>query len=99
MRDLVLTYSKIRVAINLHAWGPMFIVPFSFDDSKSNALLKEKHAKAEAFYNGVFYKDVSPIGYSFGNAVDTIGYTANGEASDWMLGERGIYAISPEIGT
>ena len=25
-------------------------------------------------------------------------YTANGEASDWMLGERGIFAISPELG-
>ena len=51
-------------------------------------------------YNNIFYKDVSPIvGYSFGNGAITIGYTANGEASDWMLGERGIYAISPEIGT
>ena len=26
-------------------------------------------------------------------------YPANGEASDWMLGKRGIYAMSPELGT
>lgn len=26
-------------------------------------------------------------------------YPANGEASDWMLGNRGIYAMSPELGT
>ncbi len=26
-------------------------------------------------------------------------YTANGEASDYMLAEKGIYAISPELGT
>eukprot|EP00353_Schmidingerella_taraikaensis_P019025 CAMPEP_0185621200 /NCGR_PEP_ID=MMETSP0436-20130131/56495_1 /TAXON_ID=626734 ORGANISM="Favella taraikaensis, Strain Fe Narragansett Bay" /NCGR_SAMPLE_ID=MMETSP0436 /ASSEMBLY_ACC=CAM_ASM_000390 /LENGTH=70 /DNA_ID=CAMNT_0028262221 /DNA_START=482 /DNA_END=694 /DNA_ORIENTATION=- len=28
----------------------------------------------------------------------TIGYTANGEASDWMLHELGIFALSPELG-
>jgi len=26
-------------------------------------------------------------------------YPANGEASDWMLGKLGIYAMSPELGT
>ncbi len=26
-------------------------------------------------------------------------YTANGEASDWMLSEHGVYAMSPEIGS
>ena len=33
-----------------------------------------------------------------GNAMQTIQYKANGEASDWMLGELGIYAVSAEIG-
>ncbi len=26
-------------------------------------------------------------------------YPANGSASDWMLGVRGIYAMTPELGT
>jgi len=26
-------------------------------------------------------------------------YEVNGEASDWMLGSRGIYAMSPELST
>ena len=26
-------------------------------------------------------------------------YSANGEASDWMLAKHGIYALSPELGT
>lgn len=38
------------------------------------------------------------LGYIQGNGATTIGYTANGEASDWMLHELGIYALSPEIG-
>lgn len=39
-----------------------------------------------------------PPGYIEGNGTSTIGYTANGEASDWMLHELGIYAMSPELG-
>jgi hypothetical protein len=34
----------------------------------------------------------------FGNAEDTINYLANGEATDWMYGEKGIIAMSPELG-
>lgn len=34
-----------------------------------------------------------------GNGATTIGYTANGEASDWMLGRKSIYSFSPELGT
>lgn len=34
-----------------------------------------------------------------GNGMQTIGYSANGEASDWMLSTYGIYAMSPELGT
>jgi len=26
-------------------------------------------------------------------------YPANGEASDWMLGKHGIFALSPELGS
>ena len=28
----------------------------------------------------------------------TINYSANGEASDWMLGERKVISLSPELG-
>lgn len=34
----------------------------------------------------------------FGNAEDTIKYLANGEATDWIFGEKGIIAMSPELG-
>jgi hypothetical protein len=35
---------------------------------------------------------------SYGNAKNLVGYAANGEASDWMLHEKGIIVISPELG-
>lgn len=34
-----------------------------------------------------------------GNGRITVKYPANGEASDYMLKEHGIYAVSPELGT
>ena len=51
-----------------------------------------------------FYKDVAknsgiPKGNQEGNGHKMVKYPANGEASDWMLGNRGIYAMSPELGT
>ena len=40
-----------------------------------------------------------PLGNIEGNGFSTVDYPANGEASDWMLGEWGILAMSPELGT
>ena len=97
MRDFITKFHNIRVAVNLHAWGPLFITPFNFDSRRSNTLLHNEHAKAATFYANAF-EDAEPLGYSLGNGAITIGYTANGEASDWMLGARGVYAISPELG-
>lgn len=42
--------------------------------------------------------NLAELGYITGNGASTIAYTANGEASDWMLHELGIYALSPELG-
>ena len=60
-------------------------------------MLKSDYAQAEKFY----VKMADSIGldssYRIGNAMKTIGYRANGEASDWMLAERGIYAVSVEL--
>lgn len=41
----------------------------------------------------IFYK------YRRGNGPKTVGYEADGEASDWMLVKHGILAASPELGT
>ena len=46
----------------------------------------------------MFTSGLVPKGYIEGNGEATIGYTANGEASDWMLHELGIFALSPELG-
>jgi len=52
------------------------------------------------FYEN-FSKDVQKVspGANYGNAIEMVGYSTDGEASDWMFGEREIIAFSPELGS
>ena len=93
MRDFLIDHPEVKVALNFHAYGPLLIIPYNWDPGHGNRQLP---TKAQKFYQDV-YKKV-PKSYLLGNGVTTIGYTANGEASDWMLHELGIYAASPELG-
>ena len=34
-----------------------------------------------------------------GTGIETVAYTVNGEACDWMYGSEGIFAYTPEIGS
>lgn len=65
----------------------------------NNKRLREKNPKAYSFFSNIKEESSLEKSYVFGNGASTIGYTANGEASDWMLHELGIYALSPELGT
>ena len=52
----------------------------------------------------MFYQDIAlnsgiPQNNIEGNGFSTVNYPANGEASDWMFGQHGILAMSPELGT
>jgi hypothetical protein len=52
----------------------------------------------------VMYEDIRdnghlPQGMLFGNGMQTIKYTANGDATDWMATQNGMIAMSPELGT
>ena len=95
MRDYLDKLPNVKIALNFHAWGPLFITPYNWDARKTNPGLTKK---AAMFYRYVFEKAGVPHGYTLGNGAQTIHYTANGEASDWMLHEKGIYAMSPELG-
>jgi len=64
-------------------------------ERKQNFLQQHGNNNNKKFYllNFIFILFVS-----VGNAVNLIDYTANGEASDWMLGKLGIISLSPELG-
>ena len=98
MRDFVAFWTNIKLAINFHAYGNLHITPFNFDN-KQNINLMTQFAAAADFYKHVAQSGTLPAGSLQGNGAQTILYSANGEASDFMLANYGIYAVSHELGT
>jgi hypothetical protein len=94
----VTKWTNLKVVVNLHAYGNMLIVPFNYDTG-ANLHLRDKFPVVAEFYENLWHHGHHPKGSVMGNGAASINYTANGEASDWMLEERGIYAMSPELGT
>ena len=52
----------------------------------------------EKIYNEIHDGAEFPKHLAFGTAKTLLNYHANGEASDWILHETGIIALSPELG-
>jgi len=87
-------HSKIKVVLNLHAYGNLWIFPFNCYEDDTNY----RTPRITSIYNDFIENAKLPKNAKIGNAIKTVGYTANGEASDWLLGKYGIIAMSPEIG-
>jgi hypothetical protein len=97
MKKFIENSPQIVSAMNFHAYGDLWIYPYNYDPTKGNPALKNNISA----YN--IYKDFqknSPRDPSSkaGPATQAINYTANGEASDWMLHNHSIIALSPELG-
>jgi hypothetical protein len=98
IKNFVERHVNIKVAFNYHAWGNLFIMPFNYLTEDTPVLAKNYTAQFK-IYDEFIREAGLPKGNRAGNGKSTIGYTANGECSDWMLGEKGIIAFSPELGT
>jgi hypothetical protein len=98
VRGLVQRETRISSAMNFHSYGNLWIHPFNYMKTKEGypdnldpAIVNFYEAfKAKV---GVVSKGTS------GNAFATVGYSTDGEGSDWMLGEHNIIAFSPELGS
>lgn len=51
------------------------------------------------FYEEFKYEVAGVSAAKYGNAIETVDYSTDGEGSDWMLGEHKIVAFSPELGS
>lgn len=98
MKAFLEKWTNIKIALNFHAYGNLFIFPFNFDN-RENSLLVNNFTNASRFYNSIIKNAKLPPGNLAGNGAQSIQYTANGEASDYMLAAHGIFAMSPELGT
>lgn len=98
IRDFVDKWTNIKIAINFHAFGNLFVIPFNSEVS-DNEILSANFTKAKQFYDHVHQHADFPAGNKMGNYAELMNKTANGEASDYFLAEKGIYSVSPRLGT
>jgi len=78
-----------RVALNHHTYGKLIVYPWGYSDTLTQ--------DAAVFSN---WSELYAIQNNFlaGTGTETVGYTVNGDADDWMYGAREIIAMTPEVG-
>lgn len=92
-------HSDIKIAFNYHSYGNLLIIPFNYVDSTTSQLnMFMNYTFQKSIYDEFREEGHFPEQNKMGNGMDTIQYKANGEAADWMLGEKRIIAFSPELG-
>ncbi len=85
---------QFRIAVNYHTYDNVLVLPYSY---ATNSFTPDS-----TIFNGWASILTAENGYAFGNASQTVGYTANGDSDDWMYGEQStkpkIIAMTPEAG-
>ena len=84
--------------MNFHTYGNMWIHPFNYL-KKAKLYPEFLEQKYTDFYESFGEQIKSVTKSKYGNAIEMVSYSTDGEASDWMLGERGIVSFSPELGS
>ena len=81
------------IVLNYHSYGNLLIHPLGYiagllPPEPDLSVFREFGNEMTEYNN-----------YLMGTGIETVGYTVNGEACDWMYGVHDIYAYTPEIGT
>ena len=93
VRDFVRSH-QFKIALNYHSWGGFLIYPWGYTSvpTQDVEIFKELGL--------LLTKDNR---YVYGTGLETVNYSTNGDADDWMYGEvenkNKIFAMTPEIGT
>ncbi|GLR16191.1 M14 family zinc carboxypeptidase [Portibacter lacus] len=88
VRDFSLEHD-FKIVMNYHAFGNYLIYPWGFDGNASSDDLTFK-----GYGDGLTAEN----NFDAGTSVETVGYGVNGSSDDWMYGELGIFAFTPEVG-
>ena len=73
----------------------MLVIPYSGAD-RTKRLTEDQRAIYGEIYDDCKYADQNTI---MGTGPEMVRYVSNGEASDWILYNTGIIAMSPELGS
>jgi len=80
----------IRLALNTHTFSDLLIYPWGYEP--------DLYTPDSAAFVDAARVMVDVNGYLAGTANQTVGYLVNGSSDDWMYGELGVFAFTPEIG-
>ncbi len=92
VRSFVLEHD-FKVALNYHAYGGFLIYPWGYTTTPAEDV--------------DIFKELGLLltrdnRYTYGTGIETVAYTTNGDADDWMYGEQNekprIFAMTPEVG-
>ncbi len=93
VRDFVLDHD-FKIALNYHTYGGFLIYPYGYTDQPAEDL---------DIFQELAMLLTQENRYVYGTGLETIAYTTNGDADDWMYGERAekasIFSMTPEVGT
>ena len=91
VRDFVESHD-FPIALNYHSYSNLLIYPLGYD--YDNPISQDD---LDIFIE--FGEDMVQFnGYELGSGPELL-YPVNGEACDWMYGDQGIFAYTPEIGS
>ena len=95
MRSMLNKYhDTIKFVYNFHAYGPMFVWPYNGEIDNE---LEISNPEAQRIFNEIFDEGVFPETTLKGNAIKTVGYTADGECNDYIMKQYNIPSVSPEL--
>ena len=98
IRDTVLRSRTLVSALNFHAYANLWIYPYSYNSDQHARILRQENRRLWQTYKDFAAMASFGKGTYVGDAISTIHYSATGEASDWMLNKRNVFAFSPELG-
>ena len=90
IRDFVNSHN-FKINFNYHSYSNLLIYPFGYE-YENDAPQEDIDIYIEYGQDMVQYNN-----YALGTGPDLL-YTVNGEACDWMYGEKNIFSYTPEIG-
>ena len=95
MRSMLTKYqNEIKFVYNFHAFGPMWIWPYNGEIDNELAL---RNPVAQNVFNEIWDGAKFPDNTLHGNAINTVGYIADGECNDYIMRQFDIPSVSPEL--
>jgi len=88
VRDFIIS-RDFNLILNAHTYGDWFLYPYSYNGS---------YTPDHNIFVTIGDSAAALIGYTPGTCWETLGYYANGEATDWQYGIQGIFSVVVETG-